>query len=516
MAALSLDSSFPDAAGERASARCSSRRQGACVRAAQSLLAQLLGPPFHRSFPAITPTEREQARALVQRLLEQPSPATDRAGRLQRNVHALPRWDCRYGVSPEASASPLDSCSSHQSRSDPACNAAEAQALDGTSWPCPPECNGCSLPQQSLAPAGDRRGHPIRIPEPSSAGGAWVLTDDELDERFDPATPHSDPCSALAKTKDRSSRAAFGSAAPRFSLDREPIAAHNATREAEHAKLTSCKTGARSGEAYRSPLATTRGCVKSLTTPPSSPDTIEASPSSERKEARPRAPLGNIGTLTIDHHACESVGEASCLAQLEEREKRGGGVLVDDPNKRVDANVLAALLLRRAGEKGEGSTLLVASAREVSAWEERLLGLCVPFALHHGKARLHGRVPRDSLAGKVVLTTYGMIVARETLLPKETNDGTEGLHLPACVASPQLHRYKWRRVIFAESECLSNAKTQRAAAALALCSDVRWALMKSGSRPETVGKSEPEIKLSLTHSFRIGLVAVKKLISVLA
>ena len=150
-------------------------------------------------------------------------------------------------------------------------------------------------------------------------------------------------------------------------------------------------------------------------------------------------------------------------------------------NATAEAGSSAPPLARPTSDGTAGGTLLVCAANEIAAWEEQLRQAHVPFICHHGKSKFKGGVAGRWHGDRVVLTTYGMLAAKDTALPHTSEDGwrTKRSAVPADARQPrsQLHLHRWRRAIFADAECALNPTTQRAAAALALRVDVRWALL---------------------------------------
>ena len=193
-------------------------------------------------------------------------------------------------------------------------------------------------------------------------------------------------------------------------------------------------------------------------------------------------------------------------AQAREREPHGvgwraelprGGVLVG--GGRLDAHGVATKLVAAeigqggggggdgasedaaAGGAASGGTLLVCCSEAVPSWERRLAQAGLPYLTHHGKAKL-GRAASLS-PHVVVLTTYGMIVARDALPTPDAGPELPGWQvrrnaLPPTEKVSLLHLRRWRRLLLACSSPaqLANDETQRVRAVLALRATRRWAL----------------------------------------
>lgn len=126
-------------------------------------------------------------------------------------------------------------------------------------------------------------------------------------------------------------------------------------------------------------------------------------------------------------------------------------------------------------------SLLLCSASSVDALELKLKRLMIPFASHSAKHRLNART--QLVRPPVVVSTYGLLVAREALVPIETRlvdlgGGWRTKRGELGEVDRQrfslLHTVRWRRIIFFEADNLQNRMSQRAQAAGRLCAEIRW------------------------------------------
>lgn len=237
-------------------------------------------------------------------------------------------------------------------------------------------------------------------------------------------------------------------------------------------------------------------------TPSPSPPQRDAPPPPDA--ARPQPSLAESARAPVDELALR-------WAQARERETHGtgwraelprGGVLVG--GGRLDAHGVATKLVAAeigrcagAGNSGgggasedeaegvggaaSGGTLLVCCAEAVPSWQRRLAQAGLPYLTHHGKAKLSRGASLSPHV--VVLTTYGMITARDALPTPEAGPDLPGWHvrrnaLPPTEKVSLLHLRRWRRLLLACSSPaqLANDETQRVRAALALRATRRWAL----------------------------------------
>jgi len=176
-----------------------------------------------------------------------------------------------------------------------------------------------------------------------------------------------------------------------------------------------------------------------------------------------------------------------------------GGVLVESKAWQVE-HVIGSLVAAERGELGAGArqtgqTLLVCSAPQLSVIEEAFRELKLPYVRCEG-----GASKRRSLidsTGVHVLASYGMLIAKDCLMPPADVPGMPGWRSKSSARSDSpretcshLHRIQWRRAVFFDAQRASNPNTQRAKAAALIRADLRWAVVapqSRGKRPNQAG-----------------------------
>ena len=150
--------------------------------------------------------------------------------------------------------------------------------------------------------------------------------------------------------------------------------------------------------------------------------------------------------------------QATGAAWLEQLGRLGlGACLADDMGLGKTIQVIATLLLRRAGGAG-GPSLVVCPTSVVGNWERELRSFApgIPVWLHHGPDRKRTAREIAGAAGEdgVILTTYGVL----------RSDAAKLASLP------------WDTVILDEAQFIKNHQSKVAAAARALTARYRIAL----------------------------------------